>query len=807
MNTSISAKGQGLPKDVCAQLLIGADEDLVMTGAIMQAALIVGLSHFLHHFLNRFGQPSATSQMLAGIILGPSVLGGSKLLSYLLLPPEATQPVMGNLAALSQQLFMFLTGMETDIPYLTRSGRKATIVTVGGAAVSTAMAGILSPLVYWQFSAFGSFPAFTGTLMVVFASTSTPLLIRICTELKLSNSEVGRLAISVSLINDVIAMILLGVVSVIANLLGPTAGRNVIRLFTAGVIMALSLAMVRPLVRYLNRRNRLRQRIRLSEVVGIVICVCFVSSTIELMLGYTSSIAAFFMGLLFSREGGTARTLEGRLSYLVHNVALPLFFGLNAMQVNFSELHGRIAWGLVTVVVFGTLSKVAGTVVAAQYLNMPLSEGLVLGFLLNVKGHIDIILVDLALKRHVLSREAALALLGRVVVNSLIAGPLTAVVVRNKRKGLQYRAVGLEFQKPEAELRVLACVYGDGELPTLLNFIELAAGTEKTPIAAYVMQLVELNKTTATMLYHQQEDHSADEDDLGADQTRQINAAVDAFTQESGITVRQVNAVSPFTTMHEDVCHGAEDVSASLVVLPHHKSLRVDGMMVTANEGPRRVNGKVLAHAPCTVGVLVDRGLGGATQVSSTKSSYRVMVLFFGGSDDREAVALGCRLAMHPCVSLAVIRFLRSSRVEYEPGVEVQSSKGEEVLMVINEHEESQADEAFLSSFYTRFVVSGMATYAVKMVESSAETVTVLREMDGMYSLFLLGRGRRSLSPLVRGLGEWEESPELGPVGDLLASSDFIVNGSVLVLQQHSLYNNSGSSTVHRHADDSLSSS
>ncbi|MQL91748.1 hypothetical protein Taro_024374 [Colocasia esculenta] len=715
--------------------------------------------------------------------------------------------MMGNLAALSQQLFMFLIGMETDIPYLTRSGRKATIVTVGGAAVSTAMAGILSPLVYWQFSAFGSFPAFTGTLMVVFASTSAPLLIRICTELKLSNSEVGRLAISVSLINDVAAMILLVAVSVTANLLGLATGRNVIKLFTAGVIMALSLAMVRPLVRYLNRRNRLRQRIGLSEVIGIVICVCFVSSMIDL-LGYTSSITAFLMGLLFSREGGTARTLEGRLSYLVHNVALPLFFGINAMQVNFSQLHGRVAWGLVTVVVFGTLSKVAGTVVAAQYLNMPLSEGLVLGFLLNVKGHIDIILIDLALKHHVLSREAALALLGRVVVNSLIAGPLTAVVVRNERKGLQYRAVGLEFQKPEAELRVLACVYGHGELPTLLNFIELAAGTEKTPIAAYVMQLVELtNKTTTTMLYHQQEDHSADEDDLGADQTRQINAAVDAFTQESGITVRQVNAVSPFTTMHEDVCHGAEDVSASLVVLPHYKSLRVDGMMVTANEGPRRVNGKVLAHAPCTVGVLVDRGLGGATQVSSNKSSYHVMVLFFGGADDREAVALGCRLAMHPCVSLAVIRFLRSSRVEYEPGVEVQSSKGEEVLMVINEHEESQADEAFLSSFYTRFVVSGMATYAVKMVESSAETVTVLREMDGMYSLFLVGRGRRSLSPLVRGLGEWEESPELGPVGDLLASSDFIVNGSVLVLQQHSLYNNSGSSTVHRHADETLSSS
>ncbi|MQL86220.1 hypothetical protein Taro_018746 [Colocasia esculenta] len=102
---------------------------------------------------------------------------------------------------------MFLTGIETNIPYLTCSGRKATIVTVGGAVVSTAMASILSLLVYWQLSTFGSLPAFSGALMVVFASTSAPLVIRIFTKLKLSNPEVGRLAIS--LISDVAAMILL----------------------------------------------------------------------------------------------------------------------------------------------------------------------------------------------------------------------------------------------------------------------------------------------------------------------------------------------------------------------------------------------------------------------------------------------------------------------------------------------------------------------------------------------------------------------------------------------------------------------
>ncbi|MQL81608.1 hypothetical protein Taro_014064, partial [Colocasia esculenta] len=112
------------------------------------------------------------------------------LLAYLPSPPKATKTLMGNLVTLTQQLCMFLTGIEMDIPYLTRNGRKATIVTVGGAAVSTAMADIFYPLNYWQFSAFGNLPAFTGS----------PAL---------SNPKVGRLAISVSLISDVAAMILL----------------------------------------------------------------------------------------------------------------------------------------------------------------------------------------------------------------------------------------------------------------------------------------------------------------------------------------------------------------------------------------------------------------------------------------------------------------------------------------------------------------------------------------------------------------------------------------------------------------------
>lgn len=82
-------------------------------------------------------------------------------------------------------------------------------------------------------------------------------------------------------------------------------------------------------------------------------------------------------------------------------------------------------------------------------------------------------------------------------------------------------------------------------------------------------------------------------------------------------------------------------------------------------------------------------------------------------------------------------------------------------------------------------MTSGQVGYVEKYVNDGAETVAALRDIGDMYSLFIVGKGGRGQSPLTTGMSDWEECPELGAVGDLLASSDFNVNGSVLVIQQH----------------------
>lgn len=85
----------------------------------------------------------------------------------------------------------------------------------------------------------------------------------------------------------------------------------------------------------------------------------------------------------------------------------------------------------------------------------------------------------------------------------------------------------------------------------------------------------------------------------------------------------------------------------------------------------------------------------------------------------------------------------------------------------------------------SRYVASGKVGYVEKYTNSGAETVEALRDIGDLYTLFIVGRGGRGHSPLTTQMSDWEECPELGTVGDLLASSDFNVNGSILVVQQH----------------------
>lgn len=269
-------------------------------------------------------------------------------------------------------------------------------------------------------------------------------------------------------------------------------------------------------------------------------------------------------------------------------------------------------------------------------------------------------------------------------------------------------------------------------------------------------------------------------------QSDHIINAFENFEQHAGcVSVQPLTAISPYSTMHEDICSVAEDKRVALIIIPFHKQQTVDGGMESTNPAFRTINQNVLANAPCSIGILVDRGLTGSTRLAAPQVSHQIAVLFFGGPDDREALAYGWRMVEHPGINLTVLRFIAGNS-----GTDIVSDsnriKDPRVITVLTDSDrEKQADEDYINEFRLRIGNDESINYTEKVVNNGEETVAAIRSIDSIHDLFVVGRGQGMISPLTAGLTDWSECPELGAIGDLLASSDFAATVSVLVMQQY----------------------
>ncbi|KAF6156306.1 hypothetical protein GIB67_009603 [Kingdonia uniflora] len=253
-----------------------------------------------------------------------------------------------------------------------------------------------------------------------------------------------------------------------------------------------------------------------------------------------------------------------------------------------------------------------------------------------------------------------------------------------------------------------------------------------------------------------------------------------------GLSIHPLTAISPYSTMHEDICNLAEDERVTFIILPFHKQQAVDGGMEATNPVLRNINQNVLANAPCSVGILIDRGLGGLTRVAVSQISCNIAVLFFGGPDDREALSYAWRMARHPGVSLTVFRFLPGEDAVKPKRNYDNFTNGRSNLNIVTEIEtERLYDDKYITDFRLQNVSDETIVYTEKFINNAEETVVAVRSMENIHDLYIVGRGQGMISPLIASLNDWSECPELGAIGDLLASSDSATTISVLVVQQY----------------------
>ncbi|ERN10229.1 hypothetical protein AMTR_s00171p00055120 [Amborella trichopoda] len=792
MNMNFSSNAPARGNTACGVPATVRDMSVGLLLLALDIGLILLVSRLLHFFLRRIKQPMVVSELLTGLIIGPSALGNIKFVEHIMFS-ETIMEVIGFMATAGRVLYMFLVGLEMDPTIFWRMGKKAGFLSAGCITVCIALSVASAPATV---SLMGNrMHLFYGVAIfsILLVTTASPIMARVTADMKLAMSEIGRLAMSSAIINDVFSLFVAAVLfnQPVQQDFSPI---NLIEsVFLAfGYVLVLTIIIV-PLINWFVRRMAKKQPdVSVFQILVIGGMVCGLSLLSE-MVGFNGMLGALLMGVRFPREGRMAHLLLDKLQYPMKTFALPIFFTYNTIQIKVQELTGRFLALTATIVGLSTLGKVVGSLMVTTYLRMPFHEGLVLAFLLNLKGHIDILVAAMM----VVTTGENSAVMMAILATTFISCPPVALIVGRIRRAQNYVHMGLEWERPEQELRLLACVYGTHQVPATLNLIEASRGPQKSPIVVFCMHLVELTDRTVAALLYQTDSAtfpleapgtslSTQAQDPSKEAAEIIGTALDTYSVESGIIVRKMSAVSSFSNMNEDICSAAREARISIVVLPFHKSQRVDGKMDAGNPGFRTCNQKVLRHARCSVGVLVDRGLGGTARITGSHVSVHVAMLFFGGPDDREALAFGCRMVEHPSISFTMVRFY-PAKDSGQSVIDVQGEHSDmKILATISEQDrERQLDEAFIDDFHHRYVETRRVSYMEKVVSNASETVNILRSLEGMYTLVIVGRGRWGLSSITAGMTDWEECSELGPIGDLLASSDFWVTGSILIVQQY----------------------
>ncbi|RWW32786.1 hypothetical protein GW17_00002518 [Ensete ventricosum] len=754
---------------------------------IVQICLVIIVTRFLAFVLRPLRQPRVIGEIIVrtlrsllllrlvgflrwgGILLGPSALGRSEAFLNTVFPKQSLT-VLDTLANIGLLFFLFLVGLELDIRAIRRTGKRALCIAVAGISLPFIM-GIGTSVVLRNTVAkgvrAGPFLVFMGVALSI---TAFPVLARILAELKLLTTDLGRMAMSAAAVNDVAAWILLALAIALTGSGSPLVSLWVL---LAGVGFVVFVAfLVRPVLELMARRSPVGEPVKeiyICATLATVLAAGFVTDTI----GIHALFGAFIIGIAVPKDGPFAGVLIEKIEDLIAGLFLPLYFVSSGLKTNVATIRGGQSWALLVLVICtASFGKIGGTFLVSLLVKVPMREALTLGILMNTKGLVELIVLNIGKDRKTFAILVLMALF-----TTFITTPIVMAVYNPARRSPPYKHRSILRDDAESEFRILACFHGTRNIPTMINLIESSRGTRRRGITVYAMHLMELSeRSSAISMVHKARRNGLpfwNKKQCYEDSGDQLVVAFQAYQQLSNVTVRSMTAISDLQTIHEDIITCAEQKRTAFVLLPFHKLQQIDGSMESIGHAYHLVNQRVLRNAPCSVGILVDRGLGGASQVVASEVFYTVAVLFFGGRDDREALALGVRMAEHPGIQLIAMRFIPQAD-------QLKGRDGGGSVTIRMDANEIAADEDYITLLRDKVLPSNESIkYDDKVAGGKAEIVAAIKEM-GRCNLFLVGQ-----APPTVALTDKNDCPELGPVGSYLASSEFSTTSSVLVIKQH----------------------
>lgn len=660
---------------------------------LAQIASILVVSRLLGLVTRRLGQPLVIAEVLAGVVLGPSLLGWLWPEAMATLFPGTSLPVLKTLSEVGLVLFMFLIGLELDPRLL--AGRARSSIAVGYTSI-LAPFGLGAVAAWWLRDAYGpegvshvSFVLFIGAAMSI---TAFPVLARILSERHLLTSRMGAISIACAAVADVTTWCLLAFVIAIARAQALSDALWTTALAIAFV--ALMLLAVRPFLRRLGARVASREGLT-PPVVALALLGLVLSSAATELIGIDAIFGAFLFGAVLPKDGRLAETLAERFETVAVALLLPLFFAYSGLRTEIGLVNQPDQWLVAgALIVAATLGKFGGSALAARLTGLRWRQATAIGILLNTRGLMALIVLNIGMDAGVITPTMFTMLVMMALVTTFATTPVLAWAYPEPEQ-VRDRQVDAGIAGPAvpavpSPFTVIMCVSDARSGPGLATVTSALLGNRDAPARLLALHLWQPSNRPSVELRRSEV----------ADPARVLEPLLERASALT-LDVRSLAFVSAEPAA--DICRTARAKQASLVLLGWHKPLLLEGRL-------GGTVGEVVNRSTSPVGVLVDRGL---------KKVERVLVAFAGGPEDLGALQVARRLARGPGTELTLLHV---------------SPRGDATSAGAGR---TQIDQVFPE----RDTDAGAVR--VRLVEHDSPTDAVLEEANACYDLVIIGMNGR----------------------------------------------------------------
>lgn len=374
----------------------------------------------------KLGQPSVMGEMVAGILIGPSFLGWIFPDFFHFVFPSASLGYLQILSQIGILFFMFIVGMEMDLPALKKEIHSAVVISHSSMMAPFLLGMVLALYLFKSCAPAGiSFPEFSLFMGIAMSITAFPVLARIVREKGLAGTRLGTMALTCAAVEDVTAWSLLAVIVAIAQSASLSAALNTVSL-TLGFAAAM-IFIVKPfLARFPQNRSRLSFLLLMSG-----------SAWITEQIGIHGLFGAFLAGVIVPKD----LSLRNFLSEPLEKISvflMPIFFALTGLR-----MHGELlSWSGGSLRVFFLILAVAvagkfgGSFFAARFSRMSVKDSAVIGILMNTRGLMELVVLNLGYDMGILSNEIFTLMVLMTLVTTLAAGPLLQGLERFRTKNI-----------------------------------------------------------------------------------------------------------------------------------------------------------------------------------------------------------------------------------------------------------------------------------------------------------------------------------------------------------------------------------